>query len=182
MSPGDHARLRNYRTWAALQAQDYRTALAVVREADIASRFDLYFAARTASDAYLAAPDQYRDTAQDTLMLLRNADAEGKTGHPYDLIWRERGVLEWKLEGNDRKATEAYRRSGEALREMDSSAPIVRWLNLVLDAHQKALNEEAFSANGSVNGGALQPLLAKAKKSSDAGRHILPALRNVSPL
>lgn len=178
MSPGDEARLRNYRTWSALRTQDYSAALATARASEVESRFDLYFAVRAATKAFLFAPEQYEKTAREGLNRVRSADLEGKAGHPYDLIWRERGVLEWKVEGNKRKARQAFRQSEKALEQMHSAAPIIRWLRVVLNAHEAALAGETFSISRSE--GPLQPLAMKAEETG-AGENMLSAIRHVSP-
>ena len=142
----DRSRVHNYGILACLKLEMYDHALAMGHESLKVSRknpFDVFWALRAANDALLSDYSKFEAVARSMLDGLRALEPhllDGKKDHPYDLIWREYGLLVFLLEGDAEQAEACYRTS---LSIAAISAPIHSWLKAVVMLHLRLLSDEA---------------------------------------
>jgi hypothetical protein len=140
----DQHRLNNYKILTLLRLGKTTAALNVGRDrltagstrAEEPSDEDFYHASRAAAEAALRDKRSDREKIEDVYEQLRETPSENETGHPNDLIWRELGLIEHALNEEKGEALRCFRRSGQALREFDSSVPAIAWRHFLLDQHE----------------------------------------------
>jgi len=141
----DRSRVRNYRIQAYLKLEMYDHALNIGLESLThgPNAFDIFWSARAACDALLFDHTAFHLQSRHLLSWLREHEAkaiECRNDHPYELIWREHGLLEYLLEHDLDRAEYCCQRS---LQEGASDAPIHIWLRAVVDIQLSFIRSES---------------------------------------
>lgn len=147
----DQHRLNNYKILTLLRLKKTTAALSVGRDqltagSDPAEELpdeDFYHAGRAAAEAALRGERSDKEKIKDVFEQLRETSSENETGHPNDLIWRELGLIEYELNGQEGEALRCFGRSVQALEEFDSSVPAIDWRHFLLGQHKKYVEGEA---------------------------------------
>lgn len=116
-----------YGVWAAVRAGDYDAALKRARALMAAapeSEFAQALGVRAAADAHVLGGEAVEGDVLSLLEFARGA-ATDKPRYPYDVLWRDVGVLESSLRGANAGAR-AFRLAREALKAAGGS-PVTEW-------------------------------------------------------
>ena len=159
ISNSDRKRLHSYYMMGLVKRGDFGTALKVgvdylkvvkKREGKLEA-FDLLWVAHAATDAVLAnrKGEDILRLARMVLEELRQMNSEVKR-HPYEVLWRERGMLEWLLEDKVKEAERCYAQSKCCIElGLHKQSPVSIWLIGLLQLQFDALDSKKFNKNSS---------------------------------
>jgi len=139
-NPIDEGRRWNYLMMALLKAGKTADAISLATEyldsvEDTENdSYRILTLARTAVDGILGRNDLVNKFAARVWRICENANLEKLEGHPYDLLYREKGMLTY-LAGKTNAANIWFRRAEAASKYLNRSSPIVCWLRMLLAVH-----------------------------------------------
>ena len=125
----DLARVRQYRVWLEVRAGQYRHSIQLARQLlhdGYEDPFSLMQAARAgAFTAVLGSEKEGR--LRNLLEVIRpHMQSGGEPRYPYDLLWRDLGVLEWSVGKGNKASRRAFDQALSVIERQEAS-PVVEW-------------------------------------------------------
>jgi len=135
----DYGRIRNLLVLSWLKQKDFVQALALAEAglSDASDPFHVFIAVKAAVEASLYGDDATLKACRRILHYLRqrgSQDAFDATRHPYELIWREWGLLEFLI---DKSVPRALSCLTESRKRHRNHSPIYRFLSGLLTLHEE---------------------------------------------
>lgn len=135
----DLARARQYCVWLEVRAGQYKRSLQLARQLlhdGYDDPFSLMQAARAGAFAAILGSEK-EGTLRNLLEVIRpHMQSGGEPRYPYDLLWRNIGVLEWSVGKGSRSSRRAFDLALDALNQQEAS-PAIDWRRYGIDLMKK---------------------------------------------